>query len=61
MNSDELEFLGKRKTNASLKDNFDRLTNDSKKLTIFQKLYVNAIKSTRIEHLDLLNQALKVL
>ncbi len=62
MNSEELEFPGKRKTNAALKDNINRFTNCSGELAIFPNGICKYNKvTTRKEHFDLLNQALKVL
>ena len=62
MNSDELESPGKRKINAALKDNIDRFTNGSRKLTIYSEVICKCNKkSTRRELLNLLNYALKVL
>jgi len=62
MNSDELEFPEKRKTNAALKDNIYRFTNCSGGLAIYPNDICEYNKETAIkEHLDLLNQALKIL
>ncbi len=62
MNSEELEFPDKRKTNAALKDNIDRFTNCSGGLAIYPHDICKYSRETaRKEHLDLLNQALKVL
>ncbi len=62
MNSEELEFPDKRKTNAALKDDIDRFTNCSGGLAICPHDICKYNKETaRKEHLGLLNQALKVL
>ena len=62
MNSEELEFPDKRKTNAALKDNIDRFMNGSGEFAIFPhniRKYNKEI--TRKEYIVPLNQALKVL
>ncbi len=62
MNSEEIEFTDKRKTNAALKDNIDRFTNCSGGFAIFpHDICIYNEETTRKEHLDLLNKALKVL
>jgi hypothetical protein len=62
MNSEELEFLGKQKTNVALKVAIDRVSNCSGELAIFLDDICKYNKeTTRKVHLDLLSQALKVL
>ena len=62
MNSEELEFPDKRKTNSALKDNFDRFANCSGEIAILPDDVCKYNKDkTRKEHYYLLNQTVKVL
>jgi hypothetical protein len=59
MNSEELEFPDKRKTDAALKDNINRFTNCSRGFVIFPHDICKYNKeTTREEHYDLLDHAL---
>ncbi len=62
MNSEELKYPSKRRTNATLKDNIDRFRNCSGEPAIFPDDVCKYNKEkTRKEHFNLLNQILKVL